>query len=71
MRGTCTHLVLRLLESTINIIFWLPHAWYTSLVIAEAFLEVISQFAEERWICGLLVDLRAQGEPGTLAKGTQ
>jgi len=41
-RDKVTNLVLRLLEGTVDIIFWLPYPWNALLVVTEPFFEVIS-----------------------------
>jgi len=65
------YLILRRLESTIDIIFRLPDPGNTAFAVSEPLLKVIPKLSEKNWLRGLLVDLGSKREPRLFANHGQ
>ena len=65
------HLVFRLPERLVDIVFRLPNPRHTLLVVSEPLLERGPQFAQKDSVGRLLVDLRSKSEPRTTSKSSE
>jgi hypothetical protein len=66
-----THSILRLLECAVDVIIGLPNTRYTLLVIPKPLLKMTPKLAQEDSVGGLLINLRSENLPGSLAQSSE